>query len=127
MNPLTLEWVNKAEGDFRMANREIRSRNAPVYDGVCFHSQQCAEKYLKALLQEQKQYLPKTHHLADLLTLVLQFDPTCQFLLSDLEILEDYAVDFRYPGISATKDEAKSAFKAAKIVRAFIRERLMLG
>jgi HEPN domain-containing protein len=127
MNPLTSEWVNKAEGDFRIANREIRSRNEPVYDGVCFHAQQCAEKYLKALLQEHKQYVPKTHHLAELLTLVLQVDPTCQFLLADLEVLEDYAVDFRYPGISATKDEAQSAFKAAKRVRIFIRQRLELG
>jgi HEPN domain-containing protein len=126
MNPLTLEWINKAEGDFRMAQREIRARTAPVYDGVCFHAQQCAEKYLKAVLQEHKQYIPKTHRLAELLTLVLQVDPTCQFLLTDLEILEDYAVDFRYPGLMATQAEAKAAFKAAKNVRLFLRGRLNL-
>lgn len=95
MNPLTSEWINKAEGDFRIANREFRSRNEPVYDGVCFHAQQCAEKYLKALLQEYKQFIPRTHHLTELLVLLLQVDPTCQFLLADLEVLEDYAVDFR--------------------------------
>jgi HEPN domain-containing protein len=50
MKPLTSEWVEKAEGDFATAKREIRVRKTPNFDAVCFHAQQCAEKYLKALL-----------------------------------------------------------------------------
>jgi HEPN domain-containing protein len=52
MKPLTLEWVAKAENDFATALRESRVRKNPNYDAVCFHAQQCAEKYLKARLQE---------------------------------------------------------------------------
>jgi HEPN domain-containing protein len=52
MNPLTVEWVDKAEGDMAIAKRELRARKQPNYDAVCFHAQQCVEKYLKALLQE---------------------------------------------------------------------------
>lgn len=52
MNPLTRERVEKAEGDLATVGREIRARKAPNYDAVCFHAQQCTEKYLKALLQE---------------------------------------------------------------------------
>ena len=37
MNPLTLEWVEKAEGDFITAGREYRARKTPNYDAVCFH------------------------------------------------------------------------------------------
>jgi HEPN domain-containing protein len=48
MNRLTAEWVQKAEGDFLVAQKMLRARKQPVYDAVCFHSQQCAEKYLKA-------------------------------------------------------------------------------
>lgn len=48
MNPLTLEWFDKAEGDLATASREIRARRKPNYDAVCFHAQQAAEKYLKA-------------------------------------------------------------------------------
>jgi HEPN domain-containing protein len=40
--------VTKAEGDFLTAGRELRARKSPNYDAVCFHAQQCAEKYLKA-------------------------------------------------------------------------------
>jgi len=77
MNPLTLEWVEKAEGDLHVAGRELRTRKMPNYDAVCFHAQQCAEKYLKAILQEYDQRIPKIHHLAELLTLVTKVDPTC--------------------------------------------------
>ena len=50
MNGIVAEWIEKAEGDYRTAEREMRVRKAPNYDAVCFHAQQCAEKYLKAFL-----------------------------------------------------------------------------
>ncbi len=53
MRVLTREWVEKAEGDFHTAVREVRARNYPNYDAACFRCQQCAEKYRKALLQER--------------------------------------------------------------------------
>ena len=52
MKPITEEWIVKAEGDFAMLERESRARKNPNYDGICFHAQQCAEKYLKARLCE---------------------------------------------------------------------------
>lgn len=52
MKPITREWVDKAEGDYIAAQREVRARKNPVYDAACFHAQQCAEKYLKARLTE---------------------------------------------------------------------------
>ena len=36
----------------------------------------------------------------------------------------DYAVSIRYPCETATKEEARAALKAVRIVRAFIRQRL---
>jgi HEPN domain-containing protein len=126
MNPLTREWVEKAEGDFTIAGRELRARKAPIYDAVCFHAQQCAEKYIKAILQEHDQRIPKTHHFAELLPLILKLDPAFELLRANLDILEDYGVDFRYPGASATKEDAKSAYRAAHDVRLFSRQRLGL-
>ncbi|MBI4789058.1 MAG: hypothetical protein HY782_18660 [Chloroflexi bacterium] len=41
-----------------------------------------------------------------------------------LEILNVYAVDIRYPGEFATKDEARDAVKAMKQVRVFARDKL---
>jgi len=74
MKLLTREWIDKAEGDFATASREIRVRKFPNYDAVCFHAQQCAEKYLKALLQESEIPFGKTHHLVALLEILLKAD-----------------------------------------------------
>ena len=75
MNPLTMEWINKAEGDYVTAGRESRVRNNPNYDIVCFLSQQMAEKYLKAFLQEHGIAFPRTHNLITLLNLCLAVNP----------------------------------------------------
>jgi HEPN domain-containing protein len=63
MNPLALEWVAKAEEDFNVAQREYRARKNPAYNAACFHAQQCAEKYLKARLQEANIAFPRPHSL----------------------------------------------------------------
>jgi HEPN domain-containing protein len=124
MKPLTLEWVEKAEGDFLTAQRESRVRHSPNYDAVCFHAQQTAEKYLKATLQEHDVLIPKTHLLMDLLGLCVKLDPSYHLLHVDLTVLEGYAVKFRYPGEAAEKDEARKALRAAKAVRGFVQGRL---
>jgi len=127
MNPLTLEWVNKAEGDTITARRELRARISPNYDAACFHAQQTAEKYLKAYLQENGANIPKTHQLVDLLGLCIKIDKTNQTLYSDVMILEGYAVKFRYPGESAENWEAKEAYHATQNVRQAIRAKLGLA
>ena len=127
MNPLTFEWVEKAEGDFFTAMRELRARKSPNFDAVCFHAQQMAEKYLKAVLQEYANLIPKTHSLADLMAVCMKIDPAYQMVQSDLNIMEGYAVQFRYPGQSADKLEAKTALKAARVGRAFLRIKLGLS
>jgi HEPN domain-containing protein len=126
MNPAVAEWVSKAEGDFVTAGRELRARKSPNYDAVCFHTQQCAEKYLKAVLQENGQRIPKIHFLLELLAIILKFDSSYEFLKADLEVLEDYSVRFRYPGHFAEKDEAQAAHAAADTVRKFARQKLRL-
>ena len=110
--------------DFATAGRELRARTKPNYDAVCFHSQQCAEKYLKAVLQANNRHIPKIHFLLELVALILKFDTSYEFLRADLDTLEDYSVRFRYPGNFAEKDQAQGAYQAVKTVREFIRQKL---
>ena len=124
MNMLTDEWVRKAEGDYATAGRELRVRNSPNYDAVCFHAQQTAEKYLKAFLQEHKVLFPKTHSLIELLELCLSEDPGFASERNRLITLDRYAVRYRYPGETADKDEARLAFQTVRTFRAFAREKL---
>lgn len=70
MKRTTREWVRKAEADYRVAAKLYRSREA-FHDQLCFHGQQSAEKYLKALLEELGLNIPHTHNLDDILSLLL--------------------------------------------------------
>ncbi len=117
MKPLTREWVAKAEGDFATAQRELRARKAPNYDAACFHAQQCAEKYLKALLQEEDRPFGKTHNLPTLLDLLGQKDPSWEPLRHGLERLTLYAVHTRYPGEFTTRETAREALRLCRELR----------
>jgi HEPN domain-containing protein len=126
MKPITSEWVDKAEADLATARREIDALDKPNYDAVCFHTQQCAEKYLKACLQEADISFRKTHDLSELLDSTLSIDPTLESLRQDLNSLSAFAVEYRYPGESADLDEAQEAFQKCKNVREVIRRALQL-
>jgi HEPN domain-containing protein len=126
MKPLTREWVAKAEGDFASARRELRARRDPNYDSACFHAQQCAEKYLKARLQEAGVAFDRTHDLALLLDRLVTLEPEWELFRPDMRRLTTYAVAFRYPGSSATKDLAREACGHCVRVRAAVRARLGL-
>ena len=95
MKPITQEWINKAEADFATAQRELQVQQRPNYDAVCFHAQQCIEKYLKACLQEESIAFTKTHDLNRLLDLLLPTQPEWEFLYPALYALTVYAVEFR--------------------------------
>jgi HEPN domain-containing protein len=126
MKPLTREWVEKAEGDYATMEREARVRKNPNYDGLCFHAQQCTEKYLKARLCEAENEFPKTHDLVALLDLVLVVEPLWETFREQLGFLTDFAITFRYPGESANKQTAMEARKRCRSFRRVAREALGL-
>ena len=141
------------EGDFATAGRELRARKNPNYEAACFHAQQCAEKYMKAILQEQSipfgRTGPKmaatvhcpmrrfhglpchgvivvTHNLIALLDLLLPHAGAWEDARPHLEILNVYAVAVRYPGESADKPSAREAVRHATAVRTTARRSLSL-
>jgi HEPN domain-containing protein len=126
MKPTTAEWVAKAEGDFLTAGRELRARKLPNYDAVCFHAQQCAEKYLKAVLQENESNIPKIHNLIELMLLCEEIEGSFEMLRADLVTMERYSVRVRYPGNFAEKEDAQAAYAAVGTTRKFARQKLGL-
>ncbi len=69
MNEITKEWIAKADNDYFSADLLLHAGEVPIVDTACFHCQQCAEKYLKAFLQEHSIRFERTHVLASLLEL----------------------------------------------------------
>ena len=98
-------WIAKADEDLAAAERLV-SLDDSLAAVVCFHCQQSAEKYLKAVLVELGRNVPRTHNLEDLLVLLLPDYPHLSTLRRGLKFLIQFAVEARYPGFRATKPQA---------------------
>jgi HEPN domain-containing protein len=116
-----LELITKAEGDYAMTLSALR-RKRPITFAACFHAQQCAEKYMKAMLVARKQRFSKIH---DLAALNKQCESAGIFIgvsKDAFQTLSYYAVETRYLGGEPPLDEARDALEIAKAVRKFARK-----
>lgn len=120
MKRTTREWVTKAEDDYRLA-AQVAGGSQPFHDQVCFHCQQSAEKYLKALLEELALLVPKTHDCEELLDLIRPHHHLPGTFRRGLAFLSNYAVAVRYPGEWASKRQSSAALRWAGRVRAACR------
>jgi HEPN domain-containing protein len=118
-------WVAKAEEDYAVARACARHKPVWAY-GACFHAQQCAEKYLKAILVAREQSFPRIHDLLRLSALSEAAGIALPMDTTRLDTLSFYAVLTRYPGETPTLDEAREAVKIAQEVRRFARRTLGL-
>jgi HEPN domain-containing protein len=95
-------------------------------NAIAFHSQQAAEKYLKAFLVWHQVAFPKTHDLEEILDVVETIDAGLAASLRDVIILTPYGVELRYPGDrpDATPDTAREAVELARKVKDAVASRL---
>jgi HEPN domain-containing protein/predicted nucleotidyltransferase len=123
MKKLTGEWVEKAETDFRVARVLYRSRDS-FSEPICFHCQQAAEKYLKALMQELGITVPRTHELQDLLKELVPHYKSLRRLRPGAKFLSQFAVGPRYPGKTAKRRQAEAALRWCRKIRPAVRKLL---
>jgi HEPN domain-containing protein len=122
------DWVNKAENDLKNAAHTLKLGAECPTDTVCFHAQQCVEKYIKALLVWRAIDFPKTHNL-DSLIATLDVPDRPDLSPEEQARLTDYATVTRYPGDyePIPLAEARRAVAIARRVRDQLRKRLSRG
>jgi len=117
------QWIEKAEHDLKNAEHTLTLEQDCPFDTICFHAQQCAEKYLKALLVSQSFDFPKTHDLRILIQLVLS---KLSLTLNIPEVLKlnRYSIESRYPGEwdPIARSDAEEAVAIAQRVRETVRD-----
>ena len=119
------KWIAKAESDLKIAKDEMQFPE-PATDAVCFHTQQCAEKYLKAFLIFHGKPLKRTHDITTLIGECAKIDPDFEKLYKfNADELSDYAVDVRYGDVFyfPSKNEAREAIEIAEKVKKFVLEK----
>jgi len=109
-------WLGFARQDLRIAELAM---NEGLYNQVCFHSEQCVEKVLKAWLAEKGKRIPRTHSMADLLTLIPA--NVVADMAEEVLLLDRFYIPTRYPDALPgsledglpDKDEAQEALALA--------------
>jgi HEPN domain-containing protein len=99
INEVVSNWIKIAEKDLLTARQGLEAE-VIVTETICFHCQQAVEKFLKAYLVKHQIEFTKTHNIMVLLNLCSKVDDSFNKELFHVDLLTDYAVEFRYPGES---------------------------
>lgn len=113
-----ISWVRYADEDLALARHSMKMRRDRPFRLIAFHAQQCAEKYLKAVLVFHRRDFQYTHNIGYLLEAC---GPHVGWgeALSEAEELTPFAVSVRYPGEDeeVTGEEASRAIELAELVK----------
>ena len=114
-------WFKKADVDLLSIENNLNSNNIPT-ESVCFHAQQCVEKYLKGFLIHYNVEFKKVHDLSILLNQCVEIDENFNIFKNILPDLTVYAVEIRYPDdwYEPTIEDAKKAYNIAVKVKNFV-------
>ncbi len=119
-------WILKANNDLKTGKDEMET-DEPATDTICFHMQQCVEKYLKGYLVFHELDFRKTHDIAELIELCKSVSEKFEELYGmDADSLTVYAADIRYPDdfYMPTLEETRDCIDIAVKAMEFVKERL---
>lgn len=121
------DWLRKAENDLKAAEGIFGYYEQPPTDAICYHCHQVAEKSLKGYLIFQGVKFQKIHDLIVLLNLCVKKDNSLSMFREDIEILNQYYVETKYPldmSLEYSKDEAKEAIDRASFIIKSIKNKI---
>lgn len=119
------EWLIKAESDLKTAKKLITGDD-PILDTATYHTQQCAEKALKAYLSFKQQPIVKIHDLGELVEICMKYNERFAELIDDADSLTPYNILYRYPPSFGfpEEEEVKIAIEKAEKILNFIKEEI---
>ena len=122
------DWILKAGEDLEAAKRLIDGKE-PLTEPAIYHTQQCAEKALKAFLAFHDREIEKIHDLKILLDACAKFDPAFEDLKNEANFVNPFGIMFRYPGAEMSPDieTVKEAIVAAEKIYNFVSEKFSNG
>lgn len=90
-------WLNKALKDLEAGKHDLKAE-PPLTEDVLFHSQQAAEKAIKAFLVWHERRFNKVHDIRELGAAAISIDDSLRSILEVAAELSPFATIFRYPG-----------------------------
>jgi HEPN domain-containing protein len=120
------EWLLKAAHDIE-SSELLFAENKDLIDIAIYHTQQCAEKSLKAFLAYKELDLEKTHNLIILVNMCMKHDPEFKNIMEDAIFLNPYSTLFRYPEseLVPTSEETEKAIQCARSIHLFVKNKII--
>lgn len=118
-----MNWLFFADEDFNAAKALL---NDKIYNQVCFHAQQSAEKSLKAFLKSRGLVIPKTHNLSELIHLCIKESKSFAPMEEACQYLGRFYLPTRYPdaivgsppeGLPDENDAKKAIDESGKVLK----------
>ena len=108
-------WLRYAEADLEMTRIPLPPHG--LYEQLCFHAQQAAEKSIKAVLIREGVPFPRAHSIERLVDLLPPGIVRTADLVAAAQ-LSEYATTFRYPGEeeAVSEEEYHEALRIAESV-----------
>ena len=115
------EWMFKAGQDLESSKVLLQAAN-PLFDIAIYHTQQCAEKSLKAFMAYHGMEISKIHDLKSLLEKCINIDTSFDELYDDCIYLNPFSTLYRYPegDLMPMNEEVESALESTLRIREFI-------
>jgi len=121
MRKTTQAWLDAARDDLSVIEA-ILSR-PDLTHMVAFHSQQCVEKTMKALIEESERSVRKTHNITQLIgTVAEEYRTFSDFDTTVPTLLDQLYTDSRYPNEFGLLPEGKPTLKEAAQFHAFAQQ-----
>jgi HEPN domain-containing protein len=119
------QWILKAEHDLLSSKKLVEGEN-PLLDTAIYHTQQCAEKILKAFLAFSQKPLVKTHDLNELVKLCSKIDTSFRELFDYVEQINPYYTAFKYPSDYMDPEflDVTEAIDLAEKIFEFVKEKI---
>ena len=124
---LSREWLDFAHMDLSSAEFLLGMHPVPV-EIICYHCEQAAEKFLKAVLIYHGVEAPKTHDLVQLCKLCVQLDQSWEQMIGACVELSPYGVQVRSPSdMELDESDVSSALRACRKIGECVQRQLDFG
>ena len=119
------EWLFKANQDLESSKVLLQSTN-PLFDISIYHTQQCAEKSLKAFMAYHRKEINKIHNLISLLDKCTKIDPAFSELYDDCIYLNPFATLYRYPegDLMPNRDDVDMAIESTSRIIEYVSDKI---
>jgi HEPN domain-containing protein len=118
------DWLRRARSDLALAKVPLPS--GALYEDLCFHAQQAAEKAVKSVYRANGHEFRYTHDLTELLDGLARYGVPVPETVQEAGDLTNFAWQARYPGPAepVTEDEYRRAIALAETVVEWARKLL---